>query len=172
MLQFHKKNYRIGLDIDEVCANFLNGYSKLTNKDYSAVKNFSFSYNIFPNLEQVGKEFWLNLEPKVDPSRLPFLPTVYISTRRFHTVITEEWLETNGFPCAPVVHVTDGKVEAMQKWNLDFFIDDYIKNFQELNEAGIKTLLMDCVHNRQYNVGNYRLSSLYELPAKIAELGW
>ena len=172
MLHFYKKNYRIGLDIDEVCANFLRGYSALTGEDRNKVKHFQFAYDIYTNLEQATDDFWLSLPPKLDPTTLPFLPTVYISTRTFDKKVTEQWLEENGFPCAPVVHVGSNKVEEALKWNLDVYVDDYIKNFQELNYAGIKTLLMDCSHNQQYNVSPYRITSLHEVPAKVTELGW
>jgi len=50
---------------------------------------------------------------------------------------------------------------------LDFFIDDSIKNFQELNANSIKTFLMSAKHNLQYNVGNYRLNHLKEVVDKI-----
>lgn len=172
MTQFYLKNYRIGLDVDEVCANFLKGFTKLTGKDYTNVRNFNFSYGLMDTLKHVDSEFWLDLEPKFDPYKLPFLPTVYISTRTFHKVITETWLEKNGFPCAPVIHVGSNKIEEAKKWNLDLYVDDYIKNFQDLNAAGIKTLLMDATHNRQFKVGQYRLESVYDIPNKILELGW
>ena len=176
MLHFHKKNHRIGLDIDEVLASLLKGYSEYSGKDYNEVKNFYFSYETMNQLVGVSEDFWLDLEPKFDGHALPFLPVCYISTRSFDKNITERWIERNGFPCVPVIHVggidDDTKVNACKQHNVGIFVDDYIKNFQELNANGINTLLLDCCHNRQYNVDTHRINTLYEVPEKIVELGW
>ena len=85
--------------------------------------------------------------------------------------VGERWLEKNHFPCVPVIHVDGSKIEACKSMNVDIYVDDFIRNFQELNDAGITTFLMDCVHNRQYNVEDYRLDKLENLPEKIMKLG-
>ena len=174
MIHFYRKNHRIGLDIDEVLADFLGGFSDHYDIDYRSVKHFAFSYDTLRKLNELPADFWSKLKPKIDGTTLPFLPTCYISTRNFDVGITEEWLERLGFPCQPVIHVGGDmtKVEACKKLNLDIFVDDHIKNFQELHQNGINALLMDCVHNQQYQVNPYRIHSLYELPAKITELNW
>jgi len=172
MLHFHKKNYKIGLDIDDVCAKFLEGYTKFTDGKYADFKHFYFSYQTNHILPTVPDEFWLNLEPKFDPLTLPFLPTCYVSTRSFDKSLTEQWLEKNNFPCMPVIHTNHGsKIDACRKMNVNVFVDDFLKNFEELNAAGIETFLMDCTHNQQYNVGTHRIYTLNEVPAKIIELG-
>lgn len=171
MLHFHKKNHIIGLDIDEVCADFLKGYANKFDKDLEAAKHFYFSYQTLPRLLALDKDFWLNLPTKIDGAQLPFLPKCYISKRTFDVSITEAWLEKNHFPCVPVIHVDGSKVQACKDMNVDIYVDDFIYNFQDLNSNGISTLLMDCTHNRQYNVENYRLHDLNKLPNKIIELG-
>lgn len=172
MLHFHKRNHRIGLDIDDVCCKFLEGYTQFTEGKYADFKHFYFSYQTNHILPSVPEEFWLNLEPKTDPLTWTFLPTCYVSTRNFDKKITEQWLEKNGFPCMPVVHTNMGsKVDACKKFNVGIFVDDFLKNFEELNAAGIETFLYDCTHNQQYNVGTHRIFDLNEIPKKIMELG-
>src|SRR5688572_8943195 len=108
MLHFHKRNYKIGLDVDDVCCKFLEGFSDATEGKYKDFKNFFFSYQTNHILPDLPVEFWMNLEPKFDPHLLPFLPTCYISTRNFNKATTEKWLEKHGFPCMPVIHTNMG----------------------------------------------------------------
>lgn len=172
MLHFYKKNFRIGLDVDEVLADFLGGFSDFTNGEYKDFKHFYFSYKTNGILDTIPESFWLNLPSKVDGLTLPFIPTCYISSRTFDERITEEWLEKNNFPCMPVIHTHNmSKLDACKKMGVNIFADDFINNFMELHEGGIKTFLIDCEHNKQYNVDPYRLDSLYNLPMKISELG-
>ncbi len=169
MLHFYKRNERIGLDIDEVCAKFLEGYSALRGKDYTNIKHFNFTYSMFEKISDAPESFWLNLNACFDPLKLNFIPTCYISRRSIPTRLTEEWLEKNHFPCMPVIHVTDSKVDACKKLNVDYYVDDYILNFQELNSNSITTFLMDCTNNRQYDVDPMRLMNINNLPQKIMD---
>jgi hypothetical protein len=172
MLHFYKKNHRIGLDVDEVLADFLGGFSEHFKIDYTNVKHFYFSYLTQGRLDTLPEDFWLNLKPKVDGSNLPFLPTCYISRREFDISVTEKWIEKVGLPCMPVIHVNGSKVDACRRMNLDTYIDDSISNFMDLNAAGIPTLLLDCSHNQQYKVDPYRINSICDVPSKIIEFGW
>lgn len=168
MRDFYRKNIRIGLDIDEVCGNFLAHYSSQVKKDWTTAKHFYFSYDSKNLMKDLDEEFWLTMPPKVDGSNLTFLPRCYISKRLGLPVEwTEQWLEKNGFPCMPVIHVEGSKVQACKDMNLDFYIDDSMCNYQELNANGINTFLMDCTHNRQYNVGSDRVMNLNDLPKHI-----
>ena len=172
MLHFHKKNLRIGLDVDDVCADFLTAYTNYTKGRFSEFSHFFFSYETNHILPTMPDDFWLNLKPMVDGRNLPFLPTCYISSRSFDVKITEQWLEKNGFPCMPVIHTNlMNKVDACKKHKISVFIDDFIRNFEELNYNNIPTLLMDSSHNRQYDVESYRIFNLNEVPKKIIELG-
>lgn len=170
MIHFYRKHRRIGLDIDEVCANFSSKYLSTFGPVKNGIHHFNFSYDINKNLENVGPDFWLDLQPMFDPTKLNFLPTCYISRRHTDQWVTEKWLEKNGFPCMPVIHVKDSKVEDAKKMNINYYVDDYIKNYQELNEAGIETFLMNCFHNKNFNVGNSRIYDIFDLPAKIMQL--
>ena len=171
MLHFHKRNIRIGLDIDEVCAAFLQGYSDKFGASYLQAKHFYFSYQTMDNIDTLGEDFWMGLPPLVDGTKLPFIPTCYVSHRLFDSKITERWLEKNNFPCSPVYHVAKrDKIGVCKDNKIDVFVDDFLLNFQELNAASVPTLLMDQCHNRQFDVGHWRLNSLLDLPKKIIEL--
>lgn len=173
MLDFFKKNYKIGLDLDEVCVDFLTGYAKEFNMPLEDIKHFYFSYNTWNNLEELhdDHEWWINLEAKVKGDTLPFLPVGYVSNRSFPTSVSERWLEKNKFPCMPVIHVTNSKLAACQELGINVYIDDHIKNFQELMAGGITCFLMDCQHNQNYDVGEYRIKSLHEVPQKLISMG-
>lgn len=172
MIHFHKKNHKIGLDIDDVLADFRKGYSEYAGRDFTKEENFLFSYQTMDKLAKVDDDFWINMPSKVDGRTLSFHPTCYISSRSIDVRLTETWLEKNGFPCVPVIHTNDiSKLEACRKMGVDVFVDDYIKNFQELHEGGIEAILMDAHHNRQYNVDPYRIFDINELPKKLIELG-
>lgn len=172
MIQFHRRNLNVGLDLDEVCADFLGSYKEYANLGNMEIDHFFFSYhtnNILPNIPE---KFWSDIKPKIDGRKLSFLPSCYISTRSIDVRISEEWLERNGFPCMPVFHVSGkSKVDVCKDMKLDVFVDDYIRNFEEISSAGITVLLMDTCHNRQYNVDPYRIFDLNDVPEKILELG-
>jgi hypothetical protein len=168
MHKFFLKNYKVGLDIDEVLADFLGGYEKWTGTSCKEAKNFYFSYEADEIIKGLPDEFWENLLPKIKPEDLNFLPACYISKRKFDEGVTKRWLEKNGFPCMPVYHVREkSKVSTVLNASIDFYVDDYIFNFQDLNANGITTFLMDCSHNRQFDVGDYRLNHIRELIHKI-----
>lgn len=173
MIHFHKKNHRIGLDIDEVLADFLPSYSDYMNINYREAKHFYFSYQTNKNLAEIPDDFWLNIPPKMNGYELNFLPSCYVSSRNFNVNITEQWLEKNGFPCMPVLHTDHGgKVEACKKMNVGVFVDDFIQNFEQLSAAGINTMLFNCTHNQQYDVDPYRLFDLNDLSTHIMDLGF
>lgn len=169
-LSFYLKQYKIGLDIDEVLADFIGGYKeKYKDRIHKEVFNWYFSYDIIKIINDLktDKDFWVNLKPIISYLEIPFTPHCYISKRNFPQAWTEEWLETHHFPCVPVIHVEDNKVEAFKAWDLDYFVDDSISNFQRLNAAGCKTFLKDASHNKQFDVGDYRLGSLKDILYKL-----
>lgn len=158
----HKK---IGLDIDDVLADFVGAWLKRypQNKPnfWNFDKDFGEKYEAIKN----DKEFWMNIEPKIDPSELLFEPTCYITSRGVPSEWTEEWLQRNGFPAVPVytVGLGESKVEIAKQSGIDIFVDDRFENFVELNNAGICTFLMDANHNKRYDVQARRIYSLKDL---------
>lgn len=166
-LKFYVSNYKIGLDVDECLADFLGKYKETFG--HCDVNSWYFSYSTMEKLEELkdNEDWWLSLKPLIKPSDLPFMPHCYISKRNFSESVTQKWLEKHGFPCVPVYHVADSKVEVCKEKGIDYFCDDSILNFQRLNAAGIKTFLVDSIHNRQYDVGDYRIKNYQELIDKI-----
>ena len=160
---------KIGLDIDEVLCDFTQGWSdKWGNSPNPDSWNYDREMGIkFDNLRQEGKleEFYLNLNPKISPSDIPFEPHCYVTSRPIDTKITEQWLSKHGFPEVPVYTVPLGtsKVEIMKTSGIDIFVDDRFENFVELNKAGICCYLMDAPHNQRYDVGFKRIKSLKKL---------
>jgi hypothetical protein len=154
---------RIGLDIDGVLANFNKAYRERFNLP-GETTNWYFAYDVGKNIENIGKEFWLNIEPLVDGSKLPIEPVVYVTQRPIDSEVTKEWLFKNGFPCAPVVTVWGGpKIEALKEAKVDIFVDDRYDTFVELNNAGICTYLYDRPYNERYKIGHKRLKDLKDL---------
>ena len=142
MIHFHKKNHVIGLDIDDVLADFRGGYSEWINKDYRGHEHFYFSYGTNDQLLRLDDEFWLNLKPKVDGRKLPFMPRCYVSTRAgLNESVSQEWLERNGFPCVPVIHVNGSKSDACRSMGVDIFVDDFIKKARFQADSELDNLL-------------------------------
>ena len=155
---------KVGLDIDEVLADFVGGLMKrfpdtvdraVYWNDYKLQKNFKEVIN--------DESFWLELETKVDS--LPFEPHCYITSRPCSTEITEKWLASKGFPKAPVytVGLDKSKVEVAKEAGIDIFVDDAYHNFVELNKAGILCYLYNAPHNERYDVGHKRIKNLEDL---------
>lgn len=159
------KTKKIGLDIDEVLADFVGAYCKRFN--VPEAKFWSFDWNLKENTEKLkqDKDFWLNIPPLIKPEELPFEPHAYITTRQCDEEWTKQWLSINGFPLAPFYKVTkeETKVDAAKHAGIDIFVDDGYHNFVELNKAGICTYLYSAPHNERYNVGHKRIKSLKEL---------
>jgi len=110
------------------------------------------------------KDFWMNIKVKTPPSAIPFEPTCYITHRPIPNELTEEWLDRNNYPVAPVYTVEKGhKHEVALAEKLDVFVDDSYDNFVELNSAGVLCYLFDAPHNRRYDVGFKRIKSLNEI---------
>lgn len=154
------KTPRIALDIDEVLADFLGSYSERYGIEKKQMY-WNFSYETGSNMEELkhDKEFWLNIKKLRD---VPFEPVMYVTSRNIPSEWTMEWLEKNGLPCVPVVTVpiNTSKVEVLKNHNIEVFIDDKFQNFVECTNAGIFTYLMDCEHNKQYEVGHRRIFDL------------
>lgn len=157
---------RIGLDIDDVLADFCGAYSERFGVPYPEA--WQFDRKFLNRVEKVckDKDFWLNLKPNIYAKDIPFEPVCYITSRWIPTEWTEEWLDKNGFPASPVFTLSNGesKVETAKKAGIDTFVDDRWDNFVELNANGILTYLMDSPHNRRYNVGYKRIKSLRDIP--------
>lgn len=155
---------KIGLDIDEVLADFVGGMMKKfpDMKERPVYWNDPHIAQNFPEV-LVDESFWLGLEAKI--KELPFEPHCYITSRPCSTEITRQWLASKGFPVAPIhtVGVGNSKVDVAKKAGVEIFVDDAYHNFVQLNKAGICTYLFTAPHNEKYDVGHKRISNLKQL---------
>lgn len=157
----YSQDLRIGLDIDQVLADFMTAYSERFHVDTETLY-WNFSYDITKNLETVkdDESFWLNI-PKIRD--INFEPIMYCTSRVCDSSMTQKWIEKMKLPTAPVITVghNKSKVDTIKEWNLDIFVDDSYHNFKEINAAGVcACFLMDTPQNRRYNVGARRLYDL------------
>lgn len=162
------KQVKVGLDIDEVLCDWLGAWRERFDIEKQP-ESWAFSYKTsrrFKELEENGEleSFYSNLKPLISPEDLPVEPHCYITSRPVSTEITQKWLEKHGFPTVPVhtVNMNTSKVDLALESGIDWFVDDSFKNFRELNNAGICTFLMDRPHNRKYDVGYKRVSSILD----------
>lgn len=136
---------RVGLDIDEVLADWWNPYIErfgLPKKDSEITRNCS----------KIAKDrnFWINLPVINKPQG--FTPELYCTKRSCLKVYTKTWLKTNGFPNKPVYQVlcqTSNKASYI-KGRVDVFVDDSISNFIAMNKSGVPCLLFDSPANKDW----------------------
>lgn len=156
---------KIGLDIDEVLADWVGHWTKHHGQEIP--ENWNFDRNIAEKFELLNndKDFWLSIPVKTIPQSIPFEPHCYITSRSIPIEWTMEWLDKNGFPQMPVYSIGHGasKVDVAKKSGIEIYVDDRYENFVELNKNGICCFLFDAPHNQRYEVGFKRIKSLEDL---------
>lgn len=156
---------KIGLDVDEVLADFFNTYLKRFGPpkcDQEITKNV---YRILSK----DRDFWLNL-PKL--RNIDFIPELYCTKRVNPKSWTKKWLLDNGFANSPVyqMFIQQGNKATMIKGRCDVFIDDSVSNFIKMNMSGVPCLLMDTPFNqdfgpilRVYSLDKYEIEEVFRL---------
>ena len=139
-----KKKLKIGLDIDQVIADFNGGY--VNRFGIRPEKDWVITRNVNHTLKY-DKTFWLTL-PVL---RLPnFEPKLFCSARVNNPRWTKQYLKRNGLNSR--LYQVNGyyasKVDVLKHRKIDVFIDDAPHHFKALNENGIPCLLMDTPENR------------------------
>lgn len=163
------KSKKLGLDIDEVLADFVGGFYDWFDESLAECGRPTFWNSAFirENFSKVANDdlFWLSLPKVTLPSQLPVEPVCYITSRPIPSEISRKWLIKNGFPDVEVytVGVDGSKVEIAKKAGVEIFVDDRYENFVELNNAGILCFLMDRPHNRRYDVGFKRIKEIRDI---------
>ena len=156
---------RVGLDIDEVLADFVGAWCGRYN--VAPPLFWKYDYKIDQKFEELktDKDFWMNIRPLVRPEELLFEPHCYITGRIIPVEWTMEWLEKNGFATAPVVSIghNGSKLEHIKSSGAEVFVDDRYDTYRELTEAGICCYLLTREHNKKYDVGFKRLYALSDL---------
>ena len=157
---------KIGLDIDGVLGDFVGHLCATFGKPEHMPTHWNCPF-IRTNFEKVKKDakFWATMPTLINPEDIPFEPHCYITARSIDAKVTQEWLDSNGFPMAPLycIGVGESKEEVALKSGVEIFVDDNFENFRCLNAAGVSTYLMDTSYNRYYNVGYKRIKSLKEI---------
>jgi 5'(3')-deoxyribonucleotidase len=149
---------RIGIDIDEVLADFLGGYCKLHDIPYP--KNWIFDRDFEERFKEIqeNSDFWLGLKTILKATDLKFEPVAYITSRPESVrLVTEKWLADNGFSHAPI-YFTEDKLSVCKDLKINIFIDDKYDTFVKLNRNGILCYLFDAEHNKKYHVGYKRIN--------------
>lgn len=159
------RKYRVGLDIDDVIADFCGAYCERFGLERPKTWNFDPAF--MERYTELCKDesFFRDIKPLENMASLKFEPVCYITSRGCPKKWTEKWIVANGFPPAPVhcPGVDGSKVDIARNERLDIFVDDRYDNFAELTNAGIFTYLYTRAHNERYNVGHRRIHSLAEI---------
>ena len=163
---------KIGLDIDEVLCDWLGAWVKRFN--LSVPHSWWFDRKIIDRFQEMREKneldsFYMNLKPLIKGADLPFEPHCYITSRPVSKEISEQWLDKHEFPARPVYSVgaDQTKVQVAEESGIEIFVDDSYRNFVELNNAGICCYLFDAPHNKRYDVGHKRITSLNELVKRL-----
>lgn len=164
-MKTHLRIPKIGLDIDEVLADWVSHWTSFHGQEIPETWNFDRDIKSkFDSLKD-DKDFWLSIPVKTPPSDINFEPHCYITSRSIPIEWTREWLDKNNFPTMPVYSVGFGesKVQVAKESGIEWFVDDRYENYVELNDAGICTFLFNAPHNQRYDVGYKRIYNLKEL---------
>lgn len=143
-----RKNFRIGLDIDDVLADFWNAYCDYFDNNPNMMSDNAISKNVRRILKN-DRDFWLNLRVIQYPT---FIPELFCTKRSNLKSWTKKWLLDNGFPDRPVYQMYNqtGNKADMIKGRVDVFIDDSVSNMIKMNLSGVPCLLMDSDNNRYW----------------------
>lgn len=155
---------RIGLDIDDVLADFMSHFRAHFGIEHEIVQWHDpvFKGN-FDNIVD-NEDFWATIKPKIDVAKLKFSPVCYVTARTIPPEWTQAWLDKHHFPKAPLFCTSD-KLSVLKRDGacpVDIFVDDNLDTFKLLNNSGVCCYLMDMPHNRSIDVGYKRVTDLTE----------
>lgn len=139
------KYLKVGLDIDQVLAEFMETY---LNRFGEPKTDKEITINVHRTL-RLDKNFWETL-PVLNT--INFIPELYCTKRVNPKIYTKRWLKANNFPDRPVfqMYAEFGNKADMIKGHVDVFIDDSIDNFIQMNLAGVPCLLFDSPYNKSW----------------------
>ena len=180
---------RFGMDIDGVLANFDRGFLDVLNRVYG--KEYTEEdlenkrdWDYFKTLEDLtleqendafkylGEWFWLRLEPYDQKAMLAISllsekHNIYFITDRHPNPTkeltlwqTRKWLEHFNISPAGVI-LTKEKPQACKLLGLEYFIDDNVKNVNNINKTDTKCFVMNksynskCKAERIYSIWDY-----------------
>jgi uncharacterized HAD superfamily protein len=167
------KELKLWLDIDGVIGEFERHFLTYLNLPLHHPKEWD-DKRFKNNITKVDYDhnFWITMPYIFNPEEFNYTISGYCTARNCHIHTIREWLVKGGFPDVPIISVGlhGSKIKALKGVDCDIFCDDSIRNYEELNNAGIKTFLMSRPHNLSYDVGNDRVDNIKHLEYKIIEL--
>jgi uncharacterized HAD superfamily protein len=161
---------RVGFDIDGVLAAFGEHFlDYLGFQDKSPALSWDdprFMENM--HLLDNDEEFWLTIPTLEDPRLIDYPVAGYFTARNIPSDVTAQWLLINHFPDAPVITVglEGSKVQSLKESGIELYIDDAIRNYEEVTEAGIRTYLKTRSHNFNYPAA-FRVDTLGEFREEV-----
>ncbi len=159
---YNKPFKRVYMDLDGVLVDFENSFLEYMDLPLYPSSDWN-DWRFRENMHKVEKNdnFWLNCKPLIDPKQITYPIMGYCTSRPCSIEVIYNWLKKYNFPTGEIINVgfNTSKVDAL-KGKCDFFIDDSIKIFSELNSNGIKTYLMTRPHNIKYDVGYMRVNKI------------
>ena len=139
---------KIGLDIDEVVADFCNHFFNYLDLDTTPATDWDDErFDLFYKIEK-DIDFWMSIPIIYHRDQIKFDPYCFVTSRPIDTKHSKEWLEKAGFknPIVYTVGLNGSKYKHVK--TLDLFVDDAPHNFQELSSKNCNVLLMDRPHNQ------------------------
>jgi len=135
------KEYKVGLDVDSVCAFFTKGFYDWFNQPFIAPNKWEDEF-IITNFKKIVDvpAFWLSLEVLSDPKDIDFDVFCYVTARPIASHITYKWLIDNGFPDRPVFTVGSSgdkhntKTDVINTLGITHFCDDHIVHVLDINK--------------------------------------
>lgn len=169
---------KIGLDVDYVLINFEEGFYKYFNKPYSEKINRDTFIDDNYYYIRYDTNFYLNLNAAVNPIYIDFDVECYITARDIPAHITYMSLSKLGFPKKPVFNVgynisklePNSKSQIINDLQLDYFIDDSVKHFNEINNETNCTCFLKTRLNNEFLKTNLRLNHISEFNRLIENM--
>lgn len=149
-------------DLDDCIFDFTGAYEKRFGVKLSSYWNGD--YNMSDNLKslQNDKDFWVNMPVKTE---VPFEIDYYVTARSIPTEWTQEAIQKNNLPKAPIYSLpwNVSKIDTLKELKCSVMVDDKYQTFKECKNNGIFCYLVTTDANKHYDVGHHRIENLMDL---------
>ena len=177
---------RIGFDLDDTLSDN-SGYMQAFWQNYIAQNNLPFKLvkKDTGNLAEMfdwSKEVFLESWEKAGLDYLTGAPArknakvllaqlqkegheVYVITQRFWGdpyEISKNWLDSNGIPYDKLVVKAKDKLAACKEHNVNIYLDDKISAVDNLNQNGVKSIVMNTFFNKMEPTNSPRIDKIDE----------
>lgn len=149
-------------DLDDCIFDFTGAYEERFGVKLSSYWNGD--YNMSDNLKslQNDKDFWVNMPVKTE---VPFEIDYYVTARSIPTEWTQEAIQKNNLPKAPIYSLpwNVSKIDTLKELKCSVMVDDKYQTFKECKNNGIFCYLVTTDANKHYDVGHHRIENLMDL---------